>query len=492
MRTVSSQQVSAIALVTCMIVIVASMAACGKQDPATVLPSVNNTFVVVNGLRRAPANAVVTYLTEDLNLGDDGTSGFPVLVGGSMYTIKETDNGKTQLTKWHLDTGEKGWSVAVSPTPWPASLSSAIGGDPWPDDSLPSAYENLYYVGTTLTPHDSIVCITNSSGVLTWSQPLSMVAGAYYEIISAITPLVTPGQKASDNLVCAVVVERAASGDNSGIWIWHSNGILDHRISYPMTNPIDPICIPVLYDGATIYAALPVSSPHDKSILKTEYGNTYTDLVAISTATWRVKVLYSFPGLVHQLVKQGDALVLLRERWSTNVDTASPAIDVVSLDAAAGQHAVTSFEDGTPWTSIAVDSTRIYAAATGSSLSSFGNTSETSADGTLTAFSLAALKKDWTVQFAPYKSTIMDGPGVGEPVDYYPKMVLAATKDVLYVQDGGGLVVGIDSATGRRLWEKRMSQVDWHQTYTLNQFLLQPVDLGFRVIQSDGTISIWQ
>jgi outer membrane protein assembly factor BamB len=66
------------------------------------------------------------------------------------------------------------------------------------------------------------------------------------------------------------------------------------------------------------------------------------------------------------------------------------------------------------------------------------------------------------------------------------------TKSVLYVQDGGGLVVAIDSTTGDRLWEKRISQVTWHQTHTDNMFAFWPVDKGFMVVMSDGTVSLLQ
>jgi outer membrane protein assembly factor BamB len=71
-------------------------------------------------------------------------------------------------------------------------------------------------------------------------------------------------------------------------------------------------------------------------------------------------------------------------------------------------------------------------------------------------------------------------------------MALTTTRDVLYVQDGGGLVAALDPATGKELWNKRISQVVWGQTHTDNLFALQLVDNGFFVIESDGKVTLWK
>jgi outer membrane protein assembly factor BamB len=71
-------------------------------------------------------------------------------------------------------------------------------------------------------------------------------------------------------------------------------------------------------------------------------------------------------------------------------------------------------------------------------------------------------------------------------------MTLTTTRDVLYVQDGGGLVAALDPATGKELWNKRISQVVWNQTSFDNQFVLQLVDKGFFVIASDGKVTLWK
>jgi outer membrane protein assembly factor BamB len=81
---------------------------------------------------------------------------------------------------------------------------------------------------------------------------------------------------------------------------------------------------------------------------------------------------------------------------------------------------------------------------------------------------------------------------MGTLYDLYPDMTLTTTRDVLYVQDGGGLVAALDPATGKELWNKRISQVEWHQTYVMNRFVFQPVDKGFVVITDDGKVELWK
>jgi len=113
-------------------------------------------------------------------------------------------------------------------------------------------------------------------------------------------------------------------------------------------------------------------------------------------------------------------------------------------------------------------------------------------NGTLMALDLATGKEAWRHQFASYKTPITDGPNMGKLYDLYPDMTLTTTRDVLYVQDGGGLVAALDSATGKELWNKRISQVVWDQTSVDNTFVFHPVDKGFLVIASDGKVDLWQ
>jgi hypothetical protein len=442
MTRTSLKHVSVVALTTSLVLAVGILTGCNPQTISTVLPSVNNMFVDVAGLRQAPSKVVLSYPTEDF---DHDNSSLPVFMNGAMYTFAGTQDGKTRMTRWNLATGEKGWSVIVSPDPWPASLSWQMMPDPWPNDSLPNATEILYFVGNSVTAHDSIATWNDSTGLPSWSQRLPLAAGqTTCSILSAPLPMTVTGPSLWASQVCAVVLASPPSlgfgqEDPSGLRIWYATGMLAARIAWPtLTTPVYTTSVPLLYDGATIYAALPVTTPHDKSIITTRSGTTYTDLVAMSTKTRKVRFLSSFRGLVNQLIKQDDHLVLLRAKGDSIMP---PVIDVLMLGTRPWQHVVASasLDDGTAWTSIAVD-----------------------------------------------------GPDFGKPIDYHPEMTLTATRGILYVQDGGGLVVGIDPSTGKGLWEKRISQVVWHQTYAENRFLVQPVDKGFRVIMFDGTVSLWQ
>jgi outer membrane protein assembly factor BamB len=71
-------------------------------------------------------------------------------------------------------------------------------------------------------------------------------------------------------------------------------------------------------------------------------------------------------------------------------------------------------------------------------------------------------------------------------------MTLTTTRNVLYVQDGGGLVAVFDPATGKELWNKRISNVQIGQTHASGMYVLQLVDKGFLVIVSDGNVDLWQ
>jgi outer membrane protein assembly factor BamB len=112
--------------------------------------------------------------------------------------------------------------------------------------------------------------------------------------------------------------------------------------------------------------------------------------------------------------------------------------------------------------------------------------------GMLMALDLATGKEAWRHQFASYKMPIREGPDTGKLYDLYLDMTLTTTRDVLYVQDGGGLVAALDPATGKELWNKRISQVVWNQTSVDNTYVMQVVDKGIAVIMSNGTVSIWQ
>lgn len=451
-------------MLTIMIVLTA-MTGCSRQTPVTASSTVNPAFVDVGGLRRAPVRTVSSHPMEDLRLGNPDDTGSPACIDDALYTCTRKKDGKLRMTKYHPVTGEQGWSVSMDlvPHPWLVSLSRADG--------------NVYFAASTTAYHDTVVCMDDRSGALHWIKPLSNTTGnGISTILSAVVPVAGRDRTLATDQVCAVVsvTNPLAPTNGSGIWVWNATGILAARIVYPTLRYVVPTTtpVPLLYDGATIFAALPVTTPHDRTVITTDGKDDCTDLVAVNAATHSIHVLKSFCGRVRQLIKQDNRLIMLQEGGdgTTTIDMLAPA-------ARAYETTEQSCAGGRRWTSIAADSTHIYAADDG---------------GTLTSFSSVSLDKIWTTQFAPYKSRVADHVDGGELVDYYPAMTLITTRNVLYVQDGGGLVAGIDQASGTKLWEKRISRVTWHADHTDNLFLLQPVEQGFRIILADGRVSTWR
>ncbi len=461
MRKVDPQYIPMTAALM-VIVLLVSITGCERQATVAASPTVNSTFVDVDGLRQAPGKAISVRSTQDLHLGASVGAGPPALVNDAMYALTTAKDGSTWMTKWHLATGTKGWSVPVSPVPWTASLSCADG--------------NIFFAGNSMGYHNAVACMDDGSGALRWNNLLSAATGNGNDtVLSAVVPIAGRDHTLNTDQICAVVsdVTPLALTNDSGIWVWNATGILAAKIVYPTLRYTSPTTMPVplLYDGVTIYAALPVTVPHDRTVITTDRKDDCTDIVAVSAATHRVRVLKSFCGSIRQLIKQDDRLIMLRE----NMD-GTTTIDVLTPGTWAYDVTETSCVGGRRWTSIAADSARIYAAG----------------DGTLTSFSTASLNKLWTVQFKPYTSRGADHADGGELVDFYLTITLTVTRNVLYVQDGGGLLLGVDPASGRNLWEKRISWVLWYWDHTDSLFLLQPVERGFRTILSNGTVSTWR
>jgi len=219
-----------------------------------------------------------------------------------------------------------------------------------------------------------------------------------------------------------------------------------------------------LSNGTMLYASIPESTPSASSSM----------LVAINLDTNKILWSEQVNGEITDLIKQGDRLVVL---LSNNKQERS--IDVWNIHAGSFDKAErlwTRQIDTNP-AHFAVDSTHVYLQNN---------------NGVLMALDLATGKEAWRHQFASYKTPITDGPDLGKSYDLYPDMTLTTTRDVLYVQDGGGLMVALDPATGKELWNKRISQVVWHQTSVDNTFVLQLVDKGFFVIASDGKVTLWK
>jgi outer membrane protein assembly factor BamB len=202
-------------------------------------------------------------------------------------------------------------------------------------------------------------------------------------------------------------------------------------------------------------------------------------IAAFNRATNKTVWMDTASGEAMNLIKQGDMLILPRTAQSFNgkqewwIDVWKSVLPTSPVETMR----LWAYQIDTVATNFAVDGMHIYLQGS---------------NGTLMAFDLATGKEAWRHQFASYKIPIREGPDTGKLHDFYPDMALTTTRDVLYVQDGGGLVAALDPATGKELWNKRISQVVWGQTHTDNLFALQLVDNGFFVIESDGKVTLWK
>jgi outer membrane protein assembly factor BamB len=228
-----------------------------------------------------------------------------------------------------------------------------------------------------------------------------------------------------------------------------------------------------------LYASIPESSEQFFPQQPEYPAAAHSAIAAFDLATNKPVWTDIASGEATNLVKQGDMLVLPRtardyngkqEYWIDVWKSVLPTDPVETMRLWAHQI-------DTVATNFAVDNMHVYVQGT---------------KGMLMALDFATGKEAWRHQFASYKMPIRGGPDTGKLYDLYPDMALTTTRDVLYVQDGGGLVVALDPATGKALWNKRISQVVWGQTSVDNTFVFHPVDKGFLVIASDGKVTLWK
>jgi len=454
-----------------------AMTGCRHQQAAS--GTVNSTFVDVNGLLAAPTKVVTSYPTENLNLGNDSCAGIPQFLDGTLYTFSYHDDLTQWTTAWNQATGKKLWSVYTN-------ASAYIR--PFTTDG-----NHLFFVRAGLLMSGvpdvavSIVCLDKTTGATVWQSTPTVASSFVFGVRSNIAVHINEQSHTADRLY-AIGGEEGTSTSvpatdvvrHPGIWIWDATtGELQDRIDWAALSIHPETSGQLLCDGATLYASIPESSeqffPHQPAYPAAAHSAIAAFDLATNKAVWTGTA----SGEATDLIKQGDMLVLPRtaqdyngkpEYWLDVWKSVLPKASVETMRLWAHQI------DPNP-AHFAVDSSQVYLQRI---------------DGVLMANDLATGKEAWRHQFASYKTPITDGPDMGKLYDLYPDMTLTTTRDVLYVQDGGGLVAALDPATGKELWNKRISQVVWGQTHTDNLFVLQPVDKGFLVIASDGKVDLWQ
>jgi outer membrane protein assembly factor BamB len=473
MRRVRVRHVSVIAALLGVVFSIVTLMGCARQSALVALPSVNSTFVDVDGLQQAPGKVVATYPTEELSLGEDGQAGMPQFLDGTLYTFVYRNSGANEdiwTTAWDQATGKKLWSVRTNAAEYVAPYTTFV-----------SDGQRLFFVSRdpSMNFKESIVCLDRTTGATLWNYALAHGA------CSSIAMRISEKLHTADRLY---MIDGGSSGEASatsevsfagGVRTLNAGtGASLSYIDWPafsqggMRGDGQLLC-----DGATLYASIPESVyPVEKS-----------SLVAFDLATNRQLWTASIDGdVIEGMVKEGNLLVVPRMFFSPAnknpqwwIDTWKTGTDLIQRLWTHQINASTVYGQNPREISLAADGIHVYLQ---------------DSKGVLMALDLATGKESWRQQFAPYKTNFTDGSmeDMKKLYDLYPDMTLRMTKSVLYVQDGGGLVVAIDSTTGDRLWEKRISQVTWHQTHTDNMFAFWPVDKGFMVVMSDGTVSLLQ
>lgn len=451
---------------------IAFVAGCNFTTNQATLGTVNSTFVDVNGLLAAPARVVTSYPTENLHLGDDSYAGTPQFLDGTLYTFSYRGSDQW-TTAWDQATGKKLWSVltnadtTISPN---ATFTTDgkylffIRQETFTSQGMPDSIEPcVVYLdkATGATPQDRDI-------------PLEIVGQLHTTVLSNFALHVNQQDHTPDKmyLLCDEEEKNPSAPSNPMIDSPTGRGV-EIRVrdiaTAAMLDSINMTGLPLypgargqlLCDGETLYACIPASA-------------TSSTLVAFNLDTNKMLWKEQLSGEATALIKQGDTLAVLLSNSKQE-----RSIDVWKIPARSSDKATRLWtrQVETNPAHFAIDGAHVYLQG--------GN-------GALVALDLATGAEAWRHQFASYKTPITDGPDMGKSHDLYPDMTLTTTRDVLYVNDGGGLVTALEPATGKELWNKRISQVVWHQTYVDNTFVLQPINKGIAVVMSDGTISIWQ
>jgi len=442
-----------------------STAMTGCQNQAT-SGTVNSTFVDVNGLLAVPAKAVALYATENLNLGNDSCAGIPQFLDGTLYTFSYHDDLTQWTTAWDQAAGKQLWSIYTNASAFIRPLTT--------DGN------HLFFVRAGLLMSGvpgvvaSIVCLDKTTGATVWQSIPAHASSRDFNILSNIAVRIDEQKQLAQLYVIGQEYLTSTYGSTTtaevllpNIWTSDVTTGTFHQelIAWPGgTARVFTSGGRLLSNGTMLYASIPESTPSASSSM----------LVAINLDTNKILWSEQVNGEVTDLIKQGDRLVVL---LSNNKQERS--IDVWNIHAGSFDKAErlwTRQIDTNP-AHFAVDEANVYLQGS---------------NGTLMALDLATGKEAWRHQFASYKTPITDGPDLGKSYDLYPDMTLTTTRDVLYVQDGGGLVAALEPATGKALWNKRISQVVWGQTSVDNTFVFHPVDKGFLVIASDGKVDLWQ
>src|SRR5664279_2155037 len=445
-----------------------STAMTGCQNQAT-SGTVNSTFVDVDGLLAAPTKVVTSYPTEELNMGNDNSAGIPQFLDGVLYTFSYHSDLSQWTTAWDQATGKKLWSVATN-----ASVSMP------PYTTFTTDGKHLFFVRADMFKSGepgvvvSIACLDKTTGATVWQSIPAHASSRDFNILSNIAVRIDEQKQSAQLFIIGQEYLTSTYGSTTtaevllpNIWTSDVTTGTFHQELIALSGGTARVFTSggrLLSNGTTLYASIPESTPSASSSM----------LVAINFDTNKILWSEQVNGEITDLIKQGDRLVAL---LSNNKQERSIDVWKIRTGLFGKTERLWTRQIDTNPAHFAIDEANVYLQGS---------------NGTLMALDLATGKEAWRHQFASYKTPITDGPDTGKLSDFYPDMTLTAIRDVLYVQDGGGLVAALDLVTGKELWNKRISQVVWNQTSVDNKFVLQPVDKGFFVIASDGKVTLWK
>lgn len=441
--------------------------------------TVNSTFANVDGMLAAPAGIAASYLTgQKLYLSDSNCLGMPQFLDGTLYTFShDATYHYMQMIAWEQATGKKLWSTSIS--------------DGYYVEPLVSDRKYLFFLN-----HNILTCLNRTTGATIWKDLPEAASPFPFLALSNIAVHVDPQSHTADRLYVlgeevryiysdSVVEERG----QQGVWIFDAaTGKSLGRIDWPALT-LSANSGQLLCDGETLYASIPELDGSTSISAKSKYPAQKSSLAAFDVNTNKMLWKESVDGEAANLVKQGSTLVFIRSAayaddwldvWKIGWTSRSAKrlwtrkVETVLVETTPEKWPITSF---------AVDSKHVYLQGS---------------KGALTALDLATGKEIWKRQFASSRTglvgALVNTMDYGKMIDLNPDMIQTTAGSVLYVQDGGGLVAALDQATGKELWNKRISKVVWYPSEEGKDglFVLQFVDKGFYVIFSDGKVDLWK
>lgn len=425
--------------------------------------SANPTYVSVMGRTSAPTRVVTSYSTEDTGLGTVDYIAGPQFIGDTICIFSYAADGRIRLTAWNRKTGTKRWSIKTGSGLRTSLQLRSLACDGTYLFAIWAASEAGAF------SRDAVVCIDAATGKIVWNDT-SLAMPSYAFSADGDCEIVVHVDSATGTADKLYTVAHEAKRDrlgmehdrNFGVWCLDAaTGKFISRFDLPMASPGWIRTCNLVCDADTLYVCTDTSETKPYTSIFTGYD------VKSGKKLWEKDIA---GGCYNDLMKQGDIITFeyndLVSVWRTG--TGAPAeLWTRKLDARSGTGL---------YSDIAIDNTRLYLGGKGE---------------TVSAFALVTGDKLWSQRLnVHYQHHNNDDYNKIEDIE--PAMNITSTRNVLYVNDGGGMIHALDPADGKALWARRFSQVDWCQTYIANQFVADYGDGTVTMIMADGKVNVWK